>query len=111
MHDLLHHGHLVRAGLSHSGRAGWQERPEFRLHAVTPQPPSSVTVTAGSPASYTIAVAPTGSFTGTVNLSCASSPATSTITCSFSPATVTLGSGQNVTLTVSTIKRGVLPPT
>ena len=79
---------------------------------MTPQPPSSVTVTAGSPASNTIAVAPTGSFTGTVNLTCPTiSPATLTITCSFSPASVTLGSGQNVTLTVSTIKRSALPPT
>ena len=57
-------------------------------------------------------MAPTGSFTGTVNLTCPTiSPATSTITCSFSPASVTLGSGQNVTLTVSTIKRSALPPT
>ena len=79
--------------------------PPFTL---TPQAPTSVTVTAGSAATYTIAVAPTGSFTGTVNLSC-SLPATAT-TCTVNPNSVNLGASQNVTVTVSTTKRGALPP-
>jgi hypothetical protein len=80
-------------------------QPPFSL---TPQAPTSVTVAAGNPASYTVAVAPVNAFTGTVMLSC-SSPAPAT-TCSVSPTSVTLGGSTNVTVTVATTRRGALPP-
>lgn len=80
-------------------------QPPFSL---TPQAPTSVTVSAGNSASYTIAVAPANAFTGTVMLSCSSpAPATS---CSVNPTSVTLGSSTNVTVTVATTRRGALPP-
>src|SRR5437588_1108165 len=78
--------------------------------ALTPQPPASATVTAGGPATYSVAVAPIGGFTGPVNLTCSSSAATTTINCSVTPPSVTLGAGQNVAVNVTTTKRGVLPP-
>ena len=78
--------------------------------ALTPQPPASATVTAGGPATYSVAVAPIGGFTGAVNLTCSSSAATTTINCSVTPPSVTLGAGQNVAVNVTTTKRGVLPP-
>lgn len=79
--------------------------PPFTL---TAQAPTSVTVTAGNPATYMVAVAPNNGFTGTVNLSC-TLPAAAT-TCSVTPPSVTLGAGQNVTVTVTTTKHSALPP-
>ncbi len=63
--------------------------------------PSSATVSAGSPASYALAVTPIGGFTGKVSLACMGAPG---IDCSFSSPSVTLdGSSQSrVTVTVNT---------
>lgn len=63
--------------------------------------PSSVIVSPRSPASYALAVTPTGGFTGTVSFACLGAP--KGIDCSFSSPSVTLdGSTQSrVTLTVS----------
>jgi len=61
--------------------------------------PSTVTVTAGSPASYTASVSPINGYTGTVTLSASGLP--SGATASFNPASIGGGSGSS-TLTVST---------
>ena len=63
--------------------------------------PSYATVSAGSPASYALAVTPIGGFSGKVSLACMGAPG---IDCSFSSPSVTLdGSGQSrVTVTVNT---------
>jgi uncharacterized membrane protein len=61
--------------------------------------PSTVTVTAGSAASYTASVSPINGYTGTVTLSASGLP--SGATASFNPASISGGSGSS-TLTVST---------
>lgn len=66
---------------------------------------ASQTVAAGQSAQFSLAVAPTGSFTGTVNLSCSVTPTASPApTCSLSSSGVQLGSSgaQTVTVTVGT---------
>ena len=60
--------------------------------------PSSQTVTSGANTAYTVTVAPSGGFTGTVNLSSSGQPSGATAT--FSPSSITT-SGTS-TLTVST---------
>ena len=64
--------------------------------------PASATVSAGSPASYAVAITPVGGFTGKVSLACLSAPAG--IGCSFPTQSVTLdGSNQSsVTIKVTT---------
>jgi uncharacterized membrane protein len=71
--------------------------PDFSLSSS----PSSTTVTQGGQATYTIAVSPSGGYTGTVNLSASGLP--SGVTASFSPSSVTTSGGSVVdsTLTVS----------
>ncbi len=67
--------------------------------------PTSQTINAGQTASFSLAIAPTGSFTGTVDLSCAiTPPVTPAPTCSLSSSSVQIsGSGtQTVTVKVST---------
>jgi hypothetical protein len=67
---------------------------------------ASQTVAAGQNAQFSLAVAPAGSFTGTVNLSCNVTPAASPPpTCSLSSSGVQLGSSgaQTVTVTVGTV--------
>jgi uncharacterized membrane protein len=68
--------------------------PDFTVTAT----PTSSSVTQGSSATYTVNVAASGGFNGTVNLSSTGQPSGSTV--SFNPGTVT-GSGSS-TLTVST---------
>jgi hypothetical protein len=66
---------------------------------------SSQTINPGQSANFTLSLAPSGSFTGTVDLSCAITPsATSQPTCSLSSSSVQItGSGtQSVTVTVAT---------
>ena len=66
---------------------------------------ASQTVAAGQNAQFSLAVAPAGTFTGTVNLSCSVTPTTSPApTCSLSSSGVQLGSSgtQTVTVTVGT---------
>jgi hypothetical protein len=71
---------------------------------------NSQTVRAGNPATYTINLAPTNGFTGTVGFSCASGlPALTS--CAFNPATVALnGSPASTTLTISTTAPTAAPP-
>jgi hypothetical protein len=64
--------------------------------------PSSTTVSAGSEASYALAITPAGGFNGEVSLACLGAP--QEIHCAFSSPSVTLnGSGQaGVTVTIAT---------
>lgn len=61
--------------------------------------PSSQTVTQGNSAAYTVTVAPSGGFTGTITLSASGQPAGATA--SFSPSSITTSG--SATLTVSTL--------
>ncbi len=83
--------------------------PKFSL---TVTPPTSASVSAGSPATYTITVAPIGGATPTVSFtsaSCSGLPAGAT--CSFSPASVILNgtASQTVTVTIATTANMALP--
>ena len=71
---------------------------------------SSATVTSGQSATYTISVMPQGGFNQMVTLNCSGAPFAAT--CTPSPTSVTLDgtNSQNVTVTVTTTKRGTLPP-
>ena len=69
--------------------------PDFTISAT----PGSQTVTPGNSASYTVTVAPTNGFTGTVSLSATNLP--SGANASFNPASISGGSGSS-TLTVTT---------
>jgi hypothetical protein len=66
---------------------------------------ASQTITAGQNAQFGIAVAPAGTFTGTVNLSCSITPsATPAPTCSLSNSSVQLsGTAVTVTATITTV--------
>lgn len=78
--------------------------PDFTVGAASGSP-SSLTVTAGQTASFSLALVGTGSFLGTVNLSCAITPAaTPAPTCSLSSSSVQIsGTGtQTVTVKVGT---------
>jgi hypothetical protein len=87
--------------------------PDFTIAASSP---SSQTVAAGKSATFTLALASSGSFSGTVNLSCAVTPvATRPPTCTFSsPSVQVSGSGsQSVTVMVATTApttTGAAPP-
>jgi hypothetical protein len=74
---------------------------------LTPQAPTSVTVSAGSAANYTVAVAGVNGFSSNVNLSC-SLPAAAT-TCSVTPTSV--APGNNAAVKVTTTARAIFPPT
>jgi hypothetical protein len=81
-----------------------QVAPDFTLAAASGSP-TSQTINAGQTASFSLALAPTGSFTGTVNLSCAITPTVSPApTCNLSSSSVQIsGSGaQPVTVKVAT---------
>jgi hypothetical protein len=69
------------------------------------------TVKTGSPASFTIGVAPKGgSFSAAINLGCSGLP--SGLSCSFSPSSVTPGANSSaVTLTISRTTSGSLRKT
>jgi uncharacterized protein (TIGR03118 family) len=64
--------------------------------------PSTLTISAGQPASFTVTVGGLNGFNSAVTLTCSGQPANST--CSFSPASVTPASGGTVTsmMTIST---------
>jgi trimeric autotransporter adhesin len=91
-----------------------QAAPDFTIGAGSGSP-TSQTISAGQTASFSLAFAPTGSFSGTVNLSCAITPTlTPAPTCALSSSTMQLsGSGmQTVTVKVATIApatSGVVP--
>jgi hypothetical protein len=77
--------------------------PDFTM---TPQAPSSVTVTSGSSATYTVAIAGTNGFTGNVAVSCSLTGAATT--CAANPTSV--AAGANTTITVTTTAHQMLPP-
>jgi YVTN family beta-propeller protein len=72
--------------------------------------PTSATVTAGGPASYTLSITPAGGFNQTVSLSCTGAPALAT--CTVSPTSVTPDgtNAKTATVQVTTTARSVLPP-
>jgi hypothetical protein len=82
---------------------------DFSIAATSP---STVTVTAGQTANYTLAVAPVGGFNQTVALTCGGAPALSV--CNVSPSSVSLDgtSSTPVTVTITTTPptNGILPP-
>ena len=75
--------------------------PDFEVSAAI----TSNTITAGQTAKFTLLVVPSGRFTGTVNLSCDTTPTvTPAPTCSLSSSLVQINGGkvQSVTVTVAT---------
>jgi gametolysin peptidase M11 len=74
--------------------------------AMTPSAPTSVTISAGSTATYTVAVNGEAGFTSNVSLSCAVPAPEST--CSARPLTV--APGGTATITVTTTAHQLLPP-
>jgi uncharacterized protein (DUF2141 family) len=81
-----------------------QSSPDFAVGATSGSPTSQI-VSAGHTASFSLVIAPTGSFSGTVNLTCGITPVvTPAPTCSLSSSSVQIsGSGsQPVTVTVAT---------
>jgi hypothetical protein len=74
---------------------GWAGPADFSLSAV----PSSQSVAAGSTASYTLALASGGGFSGTVQLACAGAP--SKAACAVSKSSVVLNGTSTVTINVT----------
>ncbi|MBI3721862.1 MAG: IPT/TIG domain-containing protein, partial [Fimbriimonas ginsengisoli] len=74
---------------------------------LTPQAPTSVTVSAGSAANYTVAVGGVNGFTSSVNLSC-TLPAAATY-CTVTPSSA--APGISATVKVTTTARAIVPPT
>ena len=64
---------------------------------------SSISVTGGTPATYSLMLTPTGGFSGTVALTCAPVTAAPYATCSLSPGSIMLGQAQSATATITTI--------
>jgi hypothetical protein len=77
--------------------------PDFTL---TVSGANSATVNAGSPASYTLAIAAVAGFNSSINFTC-SLPAAHT-TCAVTPPSQT--AGNNITVNVTTTARNFLPP-
>jgi hypothetical protein len=77
--------------------------PDFTM---TPAAPTTVTVNAGSPATYTLAIGSAGGFASNVSVTC-SLPAAAT-TCAASPSSV--APGTNTTITVTTMAHQLLIP-
>jgi len=81
-----------------------QTLPDFTLGAASGSP-TSQTINAGQTASFSLAIAPTGSFAGTVDVGCAVTPTvTPATTCALSSSAVQIsGSGtQTITVKVGT---------
>jgi hypothetical protein len=90
-----------------------QAAPDFSIGAASGSS-TKQTVSAGQTASFSLAFAPTGGFTGTLNLSCAVTPAaTPAATCSVPSSVQISGSGtQTVTVKVETtapVTTGAIP--
>jgi len=64
---------------------------------------ASAMVSNGDPATYTLALTPTGSFTGTVILNCTPIVAAQYATCSLLPSSITLGSTHTSVATLTTV--------
>jgi uncharacterized membrane protein len=89
------HHMVVYETLTHAADAGTTPQPDFTL---TPSP-TSVTVTSGANATYSVSVAPVNSFTGNVALTISGLPTNATA--SFNPSTISGGTGSS-TLTITT---------
>ncbi|HEV2177941.1 MAG TPA: FG-GAP-like repeat-containing protein [Terriglobia bacterium] len=78
---------------------------DFTLSSAT----SSMTVTAGQSAVYTVSISPTGGFSGVVSLACAGAPTNAS--CSVTPTSLTVNSPNvaTATVTVSTAARALAP--
>jgi hypothetical protein len=86
------------AGSQATALSGAGTAPDFVL---PPPTSSSATVPAGQPANFNLNVSESGTFSGTVTMSCSNLPAYAT--CSFSPSTFILGSAPtSVALSIST---------
>jgi len=89
-------------------------QPDFTVSSASGSP-TSQTISAGQKASFTLMLAPAGSFSGMVNLSCAITPVVSPApTCALSSSSVNISGGttQSVTVTVQTTastSAGTLP--
>jgi hypothetical protein len=87
------------------------------LQALSPQDfslspaPTTSTINAGQPATYTLTVIPSGGFNQTVNLGCSGFPPAST--CVITPSSITLDGTHSATasVVVQTMTRAVVPPT
>lgn len=104
------HGQWVAAAAAFKAAAGPPPPPDFSL---TPEPPTSNTVTAGQQTMYTIAVTDINGFTGTVGVTCAVASLVQTSlppTCSLNPTSITPGGQQTTTLSVFTTSRSFAPP-
>ncbi len=78
-----------------------QAPADFSL-SVAPGSPTSQTIAAGQTAPFTLALAPSGSFNGSVTLSCAVTPAVSSgPTCVLSNSSVQLSGSASQTVTVN----------
>jgi hypothetical protein len=82
--------------------------PDF---SITSTGTTSQTVAAGQTATFTnaITIAPQNGFSAQVNLSCTLPVSATSTTCSVNPTSFATGSG-SATVTVTTMKRGFLPP-
>lgn len=80
--------------------------PDFTISAA----PATLTITAGSPANYTVTLGGVNGFSSAVNLSCSGEPAGAS--CLFTPATVSPASGGTATsmLTIPTNGNPYHPP-
>jgi hypothetical protein len=77
-----------------------QAPPDFTLGAASGSP-TSQSITAGQAASFSLDIAPTGSFTGTVNFSCAITPTVNPApACALSSSSVQVTGGETQTVTV-----------
>jgi hypothetical protein len=89
-------------------------QPDFTIGPASGSP-TSQTINAGQTASFSLAIAPTASFTGTVNLSCAITPAvTPAPTCSLSSSSVQISGngGASVAVAIGTtaaVTAGTVP--
>jgi hypothetical protein len=91
-----------------------QAAPDFTIAAGSGSP-TSQTISAGQTASFNLELGPTGSFSGTVNLTCAVTPVVSPApTCNLSNSSVhMIGGTQSVTVKVGTtasVTTSVVPP-
>jgi hypothetical protein len=82
---------------------GATQQSDFTISAQ----PSSATISAGQTASYTLTLAPIGTFSQAVSLNCSGLPAEATCLASSNP--VTVSAATNVTLQISTTARTLAP--
>ncbi|HEY4054727.1 MAG TPA: hypothetical protein VGL74_13335 [Terriglobales bacterium] len=95
--------------VSHSMPVAFTALPSQGFDFTLSMTPSSVSISAGQTATYSLDVAPTsGTFPSAVTFSCSGAPALTT--CSFNPAQVAAGSGDSV-ITVIALTTAPIPAT